>query len=93
MDVRVHKSVVKIGDGDDGDAVARRDISPRVIFLRDQVEMPPRNGVVSVGAGEAYLVGDTLPPDGITITAMVSQMSAAQIAKRFPDGQPLPEAS
>lgn len=93
VDVRVHKSMVKIGDGEDASAVSHSDISPRAIFLRDQVAMPPRGAIISVAAGEAYSVGNTLPPDGITITAMVAQMTQAQIDKRFPSGQPVPEAS
>ena len=92
VDVRVHKSVVQIGDGEDGNAVSRRDITPRILFLRDQVALPPRGAIVSVTAGEAYQVGECLPPDGITITAHVAQMTQGQIDKRFPDGQPIPES-
>lgn len=93
VDVRVHRSVVTPGDDSMPEgAVVRRDIAPRILFLREQVSLPVRNAVVSVAAGEAYHLGETQLPDGITVTAMVTQMTQAQIDKRFPAGQPIPEA-
>ncbi len=86
--IRVFKSVVKLGKGEDGGDIERRDIQPRILFLREEVSMPARNAIVSVVAGEAYAVGEALPPDGISITAMVAPLPIARTT-----GLPVPGGS
>lgn len=87
--VRVHTTQVVGGEDSNAAAFAlRRDIAPRVIFLREQVAMPVRNAVISLGPGEAYQVQDAQPPQNITISASVTQMPIARTA-----GLPVPIAS
>lgn len=57
--------------------------------MRDQlVVAPARTGMVSVAPGEAYLIGNVEPPDGITISVAVSALPAAQAASL-----PVPEGA
>lgn len=78
VDVRIHTKFTQNGDLPEQYVAQMQDISPRIIFMRDQVELPARGGIVSVEPGEAYQIGDAMEPDGLTITAMVAPMSAAQ---------------
>ena len=64
----------------------REEIAPKLVFDRSEVANPPRNGLVIISATEGYRIGQTEPPDGITITAEVSRLSASDLA-----GKTLPE--
>lgn len=86
--VRVHTSVVRIGEVPGYDSVEHRDISPRVIFLRDEVERPKRNAIVTIDATEGWRIADTEQPDGDFITASATRLSAADMV-----GLPVPEAA
>jgi hypothetical protein len=61
------------------------DVIPRILFMRDEVDMPRRNAVVSVEAGEAYRVDACAQPDDISIIADVTVLTATEAA-----GLPLP---
>lgn len=79
--VRVHKSASKIGHMPGMEGVEMRDLTPRIIFLIRDVPMPRRNAIVSIAAGEAYRVGETLPRENNTdIAASVAPLTAAQAA-------------
>lgn len=78
VDVRLHTKFTSNGDLPEQYVAQMRDISPRIVFMRDQVELPARGGVVSVEPGEAWQLGDALEPDGITITVMAAPVAAAQ---------------
>lgn len=75
--IRHHRQTQRIGDYPGLEGALMRDLTPRIIFMRDEVAMPARGGVVSVATGEAYTIGDCEPPDGITITAHVAPVPAA----------------
>lgn len=87
-DVRVHTKNDALGKvkGTSLDFAERQELIPQLIFLRSQVPMPANNAVVSVAPGEAYRVSHSHPPDGLTITAEVAVLSAAQTV-----GLPVPE--
>ncbi|MGN5375806.1 hypothetical protein [Sphingomonas hankookensis] len=76
----------KPGGGDQGYAQVA-DLKPKLVFLAEQVPAPlrPKTGVVSVESGEAYRIEFVHPAHGVTITADVVRLSAAEAA-----GLPLP---
>lgn len=78
--VRVHTKFVQLGEqaGTNYSSAEREDVAPRILFMRDEVPSPLRNSIVSVGPGEAYQVDHTQPPDGISISAFVSQLTEAK---------------
>lgn len=88
--VRIHGRFQRLGEIRNSDyfnAAEREDVSPRIIFMREQVAMPARNAVISVEAGEAYSIDRTEPADDISITAFVVRLDADEAA-----GLPVPEA-
>lgn len=87
--VRIHTQMdVQLGDmaGTNFNYAERQEITPRILFMRDQVSMPLRNAVVSVAPGEAYRIDNVRPPDDISIIAEVSRMLVAETA-----GLPVPD--
>lgn len=80
VEIRLHTQFNTGGDLTGFNAVQMHDISPRIIFMRDQVEKPARGAIVSVESGEAWQIADALEPDGITITAMAAPVPVAQTA-------------
>lgn len=76
--VRHHRATQRIGDLPGLEGATMRDLIPRLIFMRDEVAMPARGAIVSIATGEAYSIGDTDPPDGISITAHIAPVPAAQ---------------
>ena len=88
VNVRVHSKMVQQGDlkGTNLNYAEREEIAPKLVFDRSEVANPPRNGLVIISATEGYRIGQTEPPDGITITAEVSRLSASDLA-----GKTLPE--
>lgn len=66
-----------------------QDIAPRLIFMTDDAPAHIRRGaIVSVEAGEAYRIELVQPQHGVTITAEVVRLTAADAA-----GLPLPNGS
>ena len=61
--------------------------TPKILFMRDEVDRPLRNAVVSVEPGEAYRIDFIYPSDDITVSASVVRLDAADCA-----GLPIPEA-
>lgn len=90
VSVRVHRTFQEMGGAPATYGGAdRQEILPRIVFLASE-RVPVRGAVISVSEGEAYRIDHVLPRDGITITAEAAQMSAGEIAKAFPAGQPVP---
>lgn len=85
--VRVHSKHTALGDqlGTNFSYAEREEQIPKIIFLVSEVASPIRGAVVSVAAGEAYLVDTTEPTDDLSITARVTRLSAAKAA-----GLPVP---
>lgn len=84
--VRHQRQTQRIGDYSGApDGAAMRDLTPRILFMRDEVAMPARGAVVSLARGEAYTIGECDPPDGLSITAHVAPVPVAQTA-----GYPVP---
>lgn len=84
--VRVHDKFIAFGDlkGTTFNYAEMEDNSPRVIFMRSEVE-PARNHVVSVEAGVALRVDSLMAPDDITVTARCARLHASEAA-----GLPVP---
>lgn len=82
INVRVHTKWTEEGDlkGTNLNYAERETTTPRIVFDRAEVANPPRNSMVIITAEEGYRVGQTEPPDGITITAEVSPLSPADLA-------------
>lgn len=78
VEVRLHTQFNTGGDLTGFNAVQVHDISPRLIFMRDQVNKPARGAIVSIEEGEAWQLGDALEPDGITITVMAAPVPVLQ---------------
>lgn len=91
VSVRVHYDFRALGDlaGTSYNFADRQETMPKIVFLAAEVA-PVRGAIVSVEAGEAYRVDNVLPKDDLTITAEVLRMTASEIAKEFPTGQPVP---
>ena len=58
----------------------REEVALKLVFDRSEVANPPRNGLIVISAEEGYRIGQTEPPDGITIMAEVSRLSASELA-------------
>lgn len=86
--VRVHTKWTQHGDlkGTNLNYAEAEEVAPTLIFDRSEVENPPAGGFVIISAEEGYRIGQTKPKDGITITAEVARLRAAEIA-----GKTLPE--
>lgn len=87
--VRYHPEYESLGEipGRGDNYAERQAVTPRIIFMREEVDKPKRNAVISIEDGEAYRVDNTLPPNDITITAEVNRMREADL-----DGLPFPDA-
>lgn len=86
--VRLHYSFRLIGDTSAGMYADRQEIMPRIIFRADEM-VPARGAIVSIDHGEAYRIDNVQPKDDLWVTADVLRMSAAEITRAFPDGQPV----
>lgn len=87
--VRLHTKDGALGKLQGMDPATRVEVSPKIIFLLSEVS-PITNSVVKIlaaesfsGADEHYRIKTTQPPDGITVEAEVTLMSAAQVQKAF----------
>lgn len=87
--VRVHDSFKALGDmkGTNFHFAEAMESMPRIVFWREEFSAIERGAIISVEAGEAYKIDSVEPPDGLTITAPCTRLSAAQAA-----GLPLYEA-
>lgn len=81
--VRVHTKFVALGDmkGTNFNYAERQDETPRILFMRDEVDMPVRGAYISVEPGEAYLVDHTDPIDDISITAFVTPLTQKEVGR------------
>jgi hypothetical protein len=86
--VRIHDKFLALGDlkGTNFNYAEIASISPRMIFLRSEVE-PQRDFYVSYEEGLAYRIDNPLEPDGLTQTAEVVRLRPEQTL-----GFPLPGA-
>ncbi len=77
--VRVHTKFQALGDqaGTNLNYAEREDVTPRIIFWREELPQPSRNAIISVEVGEAYQIDNIEPADDLTITAMVTRMDLA----------------
>lgn len=81
--VRVHtKDNLAQGDlkGTNFNYAEREEVALKLVFDRSEVANPPRNGLIVISAEEGYRIGQTEPPDGITIMAEVSRLSVSELA-------------
>ncbi len=80
VNVRVHTKFKALGDlkGTSFSYAETEEEIPKLIFWRS--EMEPANGsFVVVSAEEGYRVNHSDPPDGLTITAKVASLDAADL--------------
>lgn len=78
---RFHSSIQALGALAGGEGYAQVDsITPRIIFMNSQLIPKVGDLIIFEGVG-AYKVGNVLPPDDITTTAEVSDISAEQAIK------------
>ena len=87
MRVRLHRSFVALG----AESVQKNlgniqeDVT-RIVFLAGSVA-PVRDAVFMLSNGEGYRIDEVLPPDGVTVTAEVVQLTVEEA-----EGLPFPEA-
>jgi hypothetical protein len=86
--VRVHTKWIEQGDlkGTNLSYAETEDTTPRIIFMRDEVNNPPRLGLVILSADEGYRIGQTEPSDAISVTAEVTRMSAPDLVGKVLPG-------
>lgn len=88
ISVRVHSKATQQGDlkGTNLNYAEREEVEPKLVFDRAEVANPPRNGLVIISATEGYRIGQTEPPDGMTVKAAVSRLEAPEmVGKTLPD--------
>ncbi len=81
VDIRVHTSFKALGDLKGTSfsyAETEADVPELIFWLADLT--PANNSLVMISATEGYRVNHTVPPDGLTITAKVASLSAADRA-------------
>lgn len=76
--VRLHLKFDEVGELLRGGFSERQELTPRILFLGEQVQ-PVRNGIVITQDMGAWRIDNDLPPDDITITAEVSKLSRNQV--------------
>lgn len=76
--VRVHRQQNMVGEVKSLGYAEDIQLTPKVIFLREQVPNPKRNAIVSLLPGEAYRLAVVHPSDDITTSADVTRMSEAE---------------
>jgi hypothetical protein len=76
--VRVHTKFAALGDqkGTSFSYAETREMVPRLIFWKSEID-PDNRGMVMIAADEGYLIDHVDPPDGLTVTAQVSNLDAA----------------
>lgn len=53
---------------------------PKLLFFRDELNNPPRNGLIIISMDEGYRLGQTDPADGLSVKAHVTPMKPEEIA-------------
>lgn len=76
--VRLHLKFDELGELLRGGFAERQEITPRIVFMAEQVR-PVRGGIVVTQDMGAWRVDNDLPPDDITITAEVIRLTKSQI--------------
>ncbi len=76
--VRLHLKFDEIGELLRGGFADRQELTPRILFLGEQVQ-PVRNSIVITQDMGAWRIDNDLPPDDITITAEVVRLTKSQI--------------
>lgn len=92
--VRIHRGFDQSGDlgGRNNDWMSREDVKePSLVFMNDELASagitPARLWVISVQAGEAYIIDRMEPPDDISVKAHVTRLETADTV-----GLPVPES-
>lgn len=81
---RLHLNFNQLGELLRGGFGERMELTPRIIFLRDNVR-PVRDAIVVTRDMGAYFIDHDHPPDDITITAEVVKMTDSQIIEQGMD--------
>lgn len=92
ISVRVHDKRQALGDlkGTSFNYAEREDDSPRIVFMRSEVDRPVRNMIVSIEPGVAYRLGVNEAPDDITITNKCTRLEPEDaLAPGFPSPPPI----
>lgn len=76
--VRLHLKFDEVGELLRGGFSDRQELTPRILFLGEQVQ-PARNGIVVTRDMGAWRIDNDLPPDDITITTEVAKLSRNQV--------------
>jgi len=76
--VRLHLSFSEVGELLRGGFSERQEVTPRIIFLTNQVR-PAHRGIVVTRDMGAWLVDNDLPPDDVTVMAEVSRLSRNKV--------------
>jgi hypothetical protein len=90
--IRVVENPVKTGDlaGTNLSYAEVQEVRIRLILDRQELDeigvALSRNDFLVMGADRGYVIDNTLPPDGITVSAEASRMTAAELS-----GKTLPE--
>ena len=90
---RPHSNVAKAGDlaGTNLSYAETQDRAETIVFMRDEVPEPARNGLVIFTPDEGYFINNNLPPNGITVTSEVIRASARDMqGLEAPDGTVIP---
>ncbi len=78
--VRLHLNFNALGELLRGGFGERMELTPRIIFLREQVQ-PVRDAIVVTKDMGAYFIDHDHAPDDITVTAEVVKMTDSQVTE------------
>lgn len=78
--VRLHLNFAEVGELLRGGFAERQEVTPSIIFMRDQVS-PAHNGIVITKDMGAWRVDNDSPPDDITVKAEVVPMTDSQVTQ------------
>lgn len=86
---RAHSNVAKAGDlaGTNLSYAETHDRAETIVFMRDEVPSPTRNGLVVFTTTEGYFINNNLPPNGVTVTSeVIRALQEDLIGFEAPDG-------
>ena len=79
LTVRLHLSFDQIGELFNRIGFAERnEMTPRIVFLKEQVS-PIRNAIVVTKDMGAFMLDNTMPPDDVTVLGEVVRMTNSQV--------------
>ncbi len=81
---RLHLSFSQLGELLRGGFADRQELTPRIIFLREDVT-PVRDAIVVTRDLGAYFIDHDHAPDDITVTAEVIKMTDSQVVEQGMD--------